>query len=138
MSATGAGPEREEPPRRLLAESGPVTGHLPAERRPARPLAAHGPPPARGLALWSGLSEGPATTFGSGESRGVGRLGISPQSHPRARTRGAFGALLRTPGRGFLNSVPPEVGPVGPSDPSASSQMVRMGWPPVRSAGKAA
>lgn len=135
MSVTAAGAEREEPPRRLLAESGPVTGHLPAGPRPARPFAAPHPPPGRGLAAWPGLC-GPRDPLRlAGIARG------RPPGHPCSATppcpapRGFLGS---SPTRGiFLNSIPPEVGPVGPPGLNPS-QVVGLGCSIVQSDSKAA
>lgn len=92
------------------------------------------PTSGRELAVRPGLSEGgPATTSGSGgKSRWVDRLVVPPQPLPptRARTLGASRAGLR-PQRLFLNSLPPEVERVGPSDPSPFSRVVRVGWFPL-------
>lgn len=70
-----------------------------------------------------------ATPSGSRESRWVDRLVLPPQPHPRARTLGASWALLRSR-RVFLNSLPSAVDHVGPSEPSPSLQVVRVGWSP--------
>lgn len=91
-----------------------MTGHLPAERRPVRPLAAQGPVPGRGLAVRPGLSAlGPRRARGN-RTRSPASASLPP--HPRARTRGAPWVLLGSRGV-FLNSNPPEMDHVGPSIP---------------------
>lgn len=61
--------------------------------------------------------------------RRVGHLGAPLQPHPRARTPGASGDPLGRRGV-FLNSLPPEMGRAGPSDPRPSSQVVGLERPP--------
>lgn len=129
MSSAAAGAEREEPPRRLLAESGPVTEHHPAERRPARrPLPEAAPwaggwQPGRASPLC-----GSATPSGLGPWRRVGRPGIPPSHTPVPEPRGFPGSSPTL--RAFLNSVAPGVGPVGLFDRSPSPQVAGMGWSP--------
>lgn len=59
-----------------------MTGHLPAERRPARPLAAQGPLPARGPAVWPGISASPATPPAPGNGAESPALASLPSHTP--------------------------------------------------------
>lgn len=111
-----------------------MTGHLPAERRPVRPLAAQGPVPGRRLAICPGLSAlGPRRARGK-RTRSPASASLPP--HPRARTRGAPWALLGSRGV-FLRSNPPEMDHAGPSHPGPYSQVVGRDDPAVRPDGEA-
>lgn len=67
-----------------------MTGHLPAERRPARPLAAQGPRPARGLAAWPGMSASPATPPAPGNCAESPALASVPSHTPVPAPCGLF------------------------------------------------